>query len=283
MENHKQKSPGIFPHLVNAAAFIDKVEIEIWGKKRSEILHYIEQEKNRAIGGFGRVYARCIPGRNTPTGNQLQLKYGSMLPYKNISPFALVLWAGRLPVTCADVMLAMNGFMRVGCRARVTRVELTFDTAGIPLDRFTRDLCTTARTFREIDGEYGTTVYVGGVTSMWQLRIYQKTYELVRIEFVLRSTFLRNHGIVRPQELSLLRKTNVWQHASFRTVDQSHGDDLPRGLRTYWMHLGHGVPPDMPASIIQKLLRESRVDPSSFVVRSPREELLRKMLKNLIW
>jgi hypothetical protein len=283
MKTQQQRISGVFPHLVNGAAFVDKVEIAVWGKKRTRVLNYIGQKKNRAIGGFGRSYARCIRGRNIPTGNPLQLKYGVMLPYGNISPYVVVLWAGRLPVTCADVMLAIDGFVRLGCRAKVSRVELTFDTTGIPLERFIWELCTTARSIRVIEGEEGTTVYVGGVNSPLQLKMYDKTHSIVRVEFILQSTFLRNHEIVRPHELSLLRKADVWKHVSFRELDQSQGHALPPKIRRHWIKVGHGLPPNMPAAIIRRALREWRIDPSRWVVRSAREDLLRRMLKNMIW
>jgi hypothetical protein len=278
-----QHVPGVFSHLVNSAAFVDKAEIALCGQRRIKILDHIAEGRNRAIGGFGRTYARCIPGRNIPTGNPLQFKYGRMVPYKTISPFVVILWAGRLPVTCADVMLAINGFLRQGYRARISRLELTFDTKGIPLDLFTFELCTTARIFREIEGDYGTTVYAGGVNSQWQMKIYQK-HEIVRIEITLRSAFLRKHGIVKPEQLSLLRKILLWDHISFRRVDQSHGDELPRRIKDPWTWLDHALPPGgVPASIILRELRKSRIEPGRWVVRSPREDLLRKMLKNLIW
>jgi hypothetical protein len=205
------------------------------------------------------------------------------MPYGNVSPFLVHLSADRQPVTCADALLVMNAFLRLGCRAKVSRIELTFDTKSIPLDRFAWELCTTARTFREFESESGTTLYVGGVNSPWQLKIYQKTYSIVRVEFTLRSVFLRNHGIVRPDELSLLRKTRLWDHVSFLKVDRSQGDALPSGIRDHWAKVGHGVPPHMPSSIIRKALRESRIDPSRWLVRSRRGDLLREMLKNLIW
>jgi hypothetical protein len=268
---------------VDAAAFIDVVDISLWGVRRSEILAHIATEKSRAIGGAGRAYARCIPGRNTPTGNRLQFKHGKMVPYGNVSPFLVHLVADRQPVTCADALLVIDGFLRLGCRARVSRIELTFDTQGIPLESFTRELCTTARTFREFESKHGATLYVGGVNSPWQLKIYQKTYAIVRIEFMLRSTFLRSLGIVKPHELSLLRNARLWDHVSFLKVDQSQGDSLPPRIRNHWTKVGHGLPPDMPACVIRKAFRESRIDPGHWLVRSEREQLLRKMLKNLIW
>jgi hypothetical protein len=259
VKKKEPRIPGVFPHLLNTAAFCDKVEIAVRGTRRATVLGHIAQGKNQAIGGSGKAYARCIPGRNIPTGNRMQFKYGVMLPYGNISPFVVTLWAGRLPVTCADVMLVINGFLRQGYRASVSRLELTFDTKGIPLDWFTSELCTTARIFREVEGRFGTTIYAGGVRSEWQLKIYRKGHDIGRIEFTLRSAFLRRHGIVRPEEISLLRKIWLWDHVSFREVDQSRGDELPRRIKEPWIWLDHGLPPDLPPSMVLQALREARV------------------------
>ena len=260
MKTNEPRIPGVFPHLVDAAAFIDVVDIAVWGMRRTWILDYIAPQISKAIGGRGRAYARCIPGRNSPTGNGLQFKYGKMVPYGNVSPFVVHLLADRLPVTCADAQLAIDGFMRVGCKAKVSKIELTFDTQGIPLERFTWELCATARTFREFKGAHGSTLYVGGVNSPWQLKIYQKSYAIVRIEFTLRSTFLRNLGIVKPHELSLLRNEWLWDRVSFRKVDQSHGHLLPSRMRKHWAKVGHGLPPNMPACVIRQAFRESRIE-----------------------
>jgi hypothetical protein len=284
MKTGDQHIAGVFPHLVNSAAFVDRIEIAVWGRRRARALDHIAQGKNRAIGGSGKAYARCIPGRNIPTGNQMQFKYGVMLPYRNVSPFVVILWAGRLPVTCADAMLVMDAFLRQGCRARVSRLELTFDTKGILLDRFTSELCTRARIVGEIEGEYSTTLYAGGVHSPWQLKIYRKTHDVVRVEFTLRSAFLRKHGIVKPEEISLLRKIRLWDQISFREVDQSRGDELPPRIKNPWGWLRHGLPPDLPPSMVLETLREARVPkPERWVVRSDRERLLCKMQKSLIW
>jgi hypothetical protein len=282
VRRHK-RVPGIFQHLVGKATFVDMVDLALWGVRRAVVGAHIATQTSRAIGGPGRAYARCIPGLNTPTGNQLQFKHGKMVPYGNVSPFVVHLWADRQPVTCADALLAIDGFLRLGCRAKVSKVELTFDTEGIPLERFSWELCTSARTFREFQNANGPTLYVGGVNSPWQLRIYQKTYAIVRTEFTLRSTFLRKYGIVRPHELSFLRRARLWDHVSFLKVDQSQGYALPARTKALWNRIGRGLPPNMPASIIRAALRESRINPSRWVVRSPREELLRQMLKNLVW
>ena len=283
MKEQGQQIPGVFPHLVNSAAFVDKIDIAVRGVKRTAPLDHIASEGSYPIGGAGSFYACVIPGRNRPTDNRFRFKYGVTRPYKNLSPFVVCLRAYGLPVTCADAMLVIDGFLRMGCRTSVSLIELTFDTEGIPLEHFTRELCSTARIFREFESDSGSTLYVGGVNSSWQLKIYQKTYTIVRVEFTIRNLFLRKHGIIRAQQACLLRRARLWDHVSFREVDQSEGDALPPRIRRHWMKVGHGLPPDMPSSIVLRALRESRIDPDRWVVRSPREELLRKMHKNMIW
>ena len=217
------------------------------------------------------------------TGNRFQFRYGKFMSYKNVAPYALTLWADRLPVTCADVELAMAAFLRQGCRAKVSRMELTFDVEGIPLDLFARELCTSARSFKEFASNSGTTLYAGGAKSPWQAKLYEKSPTITRFELTLRNVFLRRHGIVRPHEAFMLRKAHLWDHVSFREIDQSHGAALPARIRKHWSRLGHGLPPDMPSSIVLKALRSARLDPNRWLVRSPREVLLRKMQRNMIW
>ncbi len=207
------------------------------------------------------------------TGNRLQFRYGKFMPYQNVSPFALSVRSDRLPVTCADVELAMAAFVRQGYKAKVSRIEVTFDVTDIRLDLFARELCTTARSFREIQSASGTTLYVGGVNSPWQVKLYQKTSTIVRVEFTLRNMFLRRHRIVRPHEVFLLRKARLWDHVFFRQINQANGGALPARIRTHWARLGHGLPPNMPSSVVLKALRSARLDPNRWLVRSPRELL----------
>jgi len=276
-------TPGVFPALANHSAFFDTVAVQVWGKRRITARDYVSQGKNRPIGGYGRAYARAVPGLNNVTGNPFQVKYGVMLPYKDISPFFVISWAGGLPVTHADMTLTIDAFLQRGWRARIAWVEATFDTQGIPLHLFSRELCTTARTVREFEGKYGTTLCIGSPRSTWRLKIYQKD-ALVRNEFTLQSRFLRVHGISRPQDLSRLRKVNVWDRVFFRKADQTHGHSLPPRIRDPWTWLGHGLPPaDLPPSVVLKTLRDVRVDPKPYIVRSEREKLLRHMQRNLIW
>ena len=275
---------GVFPNLTNRATFFDVVAVNVWGTRRARVLDHVSTQKTRPIGGPHKAYARCVPGRNEATGNRFQLKYGRLLPYKNVSPFVVILRAGRLPVTWADVTLVVDGFFQRGWRARIAWIELTFDTKGVPFYLFSRELCTRARNVREFEDEHGTTLCIGSPRSSRRLKIYRKTYDVVRVEFTLQNRFLRKQGITKPEELAFLRKANLWDQVSFRKVDQAVGRSLPPRIRDPWTWLGHGLPPaDLLPSILQKTLREVHVDPAPFIVTSERGHLLRRMQRNLIW
>jgi hypothetical protein len=236
-----------------------------------------------AIGGQNSFYARCIRRKHQPSGNQFQLKYGVMRPYRNLSPFVLTMLAGELPVTCADLLLVLDGLFRRGYKATVSSVEVTFDTEGSPLEKFAGDLCSRAEVNAVFDEEgREKTIYCGKPRSAWGLRLYEKTDSIVRAEFILRSVFLRSLGIRKPQELLLLRKAPLWRKVRFRKVDQSEGYALPRSIREVWAKYGRGLPPPMQASIIERALRSAGVNPRRWVVSSSRERLLRRMQTNLI-
>ena len=283
MLSGRSKVTGVFPHLMNQAAFIDKVVVNIWGARRKRCVPTIVGKGNLAIGGGTRLYARCIPRRHRVSGNKLQLKYGVMRPYRNLSPFVVTIWAHCSPVTCSDVMLVLDGFFRSGYKAVVSSVELTFDTSGVQLWQFCRDLCSRARGVEVGDGSGASTQYVGGARSPWQLRNYQKTPAVVRVEFVLRSNFLSAHGIRRPQDLLQLRRLDLWRYVGFRVVDHSLGYLLPPRVLEPWSRRGLLLPPAMPASVVERELRAAGIDPSRWVIPSDREKLLRKMQGHLLW
>jgi hypothetical protein len=160
----------------------------------------------------------------------------------------------------------------------VSAVELSFDCDAYLIEQLPYELCTRAQV-----NSVKTTVYIGRAGGPWQVKIYPRTYSVGRVEFTLRARFLQKLGISALPELYLLRKAALWNLVSFRQVDQSHGHELPPRIRRPWRKLGHGLPPLLPPSLIMKVLREARIDPSRWVIPSPIEELFRRMQKNLVW
>jgi hypothetical protein len=267
-----------YPHLTDWAAFVDKATVEVWGTRRKREKKRTVEKCNLAIGGPGRFYGRCSRRRSKPSGNDLQIVYGVTKLFKNLSPYKVTVWAGKRPVLCSDVLLVLDSVMRRGYRARVSSVELAFDVQGDLLRQFTWELCTRARV-RDLQG----TLYVGGVRSPWQAKLYKRTDSVARVEFTLRSVFLRRHRISAVCELYLLRKVHLWDLVSFCEVDHSLENDLQPRVRAAMAKLERGLAPPFPPCITLRVLRGYRVDPGRWVVRSPRERLLRLMLRNLIF
>jgi hypothetical protein len=274
---------GIFPYLVNRAVFVDKVVAAVWGTRRKRSIPRIVGERNFAIGGPKSFYARCKPRRHSVSDNDLQLKYGLMRKYGNLSPLKLTMIASGSPITSADLSLTLDGLLHQGYRSLISLVELTFDTEGVSLDRFGRELCSRAQIREFQNGRGKVSLYVGGPRSPWQLRIYNKTPWIVRLEFVLRNVYLRAHHIRRPQDVLFLRKTDLGRLVGFREVSQAGGYALPARIREPWLERGLTLPPAVPASIVQKELRQAGVNPARWVVPSKREALLREMQNHMVW
>jgi len=135
------RSPGVFRYLIDEAGFIDKLVVNVWGRRRKRGSTTIASARNLAIGGPGSFYARCIRGYHRISGTPYQLKYGLMRRYTHLSPFVLTMWAGGSPVTCSDAMLLLDGLMRRGYRTVVSSAEVTFDIpTGNSSEKFAPDL-----------------------------------------------------------------------------------------------------------------------------------------------
>lgn len=275
---------GIFEHLANKAAFFDKIVINVWGARRKRLPASLLITGNFPIGGPGRFYARAAHGEHCLSGNRFEHKYGRLRNYGNVSPFVVTVWAKGSPVTCADALLVLDALFRKGYRAVPSRVELTFDLDAFALWRLQNDMCA-----RATIAAMGTsdapcpTYYIGGVRSPWQVRIYRKEGFTSRVEFVFRSQFLRRNSIRCLQELYRLRGARLWRLISFRVVDHSlTSPPLPPRVKKLWRHrepllLG------MPASLFCRSLRDLRIDPRPWLVRSKDERSMRRMLKRMVW
>jgi hypothetical protein len=202
---------GVFGHTTDRAAFIDRVDLGIWGKRRTWPLPWmVTIDRNFPIGGPKSMYARCVDGFCPVTGNPFQEKYGVMRWPDRVPERRLTLRSQRTPLSGAQVELVSRSLMRKGFRSQVSQAEMTFDFTGTSIGFIKRHLLTTARRFQSYRDELGReTYYVGGFKSPWQVRIYQKRDDVVRFEFIFRREFLRNKGISRPHELVLLRKIDL--------------------------------------------------------------------------
>jgi hypothetical protein len=199
----------ILPGVLDRNAFLDTLAFSIWGDRRQRPANTVQLVDNPAIGGPGRSYARAWRGTFLPTGNPVELRYGVTANPGFIPPLRLVVRSERKPVTINDTIATIDSLCRKGWRAEVSQVELTFDLTELSIDYFWRGIMTRARRFEIWEKDGQETMYVGGRRSPWQVRVYKKTREVTRFEFILRRPFLRQLLIRKLRDLELLRTLDI--------------------------------------------------------------------------
>jgi hypothetical protein len=212
MKGIAMESDGVFLYLIDQAAFIDRAILSIDGKKRKRPHAAIEILQNLPIGGPGRLYARSLHFRHLYGGNPGELKYGTLSNFSSVPSLMLVLRSSDTPLTAAQVVIMENSLLRRNFRAYLSTVELTFDISGYEVHEICQKLVAGNRLVRNfLDDEGRETLYIGSPKSSRQLRVYQKTEDVVRLEFVLRLSFLRNESIQQPCDLLKLSNAEMWQ------------------------------------------------------------------------
>ncbi len=278
----------MFAYTTDRAAFIDRMVLNAWSPdvNAATFRGKLEGERNLPILGKGGVYSRCISGRCKLTGNPLNIVYGKTKRFRNV-PVAQISFRSELvPLTGAQVVVAMTELFGAGAHIDISMLELTFDTERTAWWRLRQEAVHRARSWRELSGLGGRrTLYVGSRASDMQARIYQKTDTLVRLEFVLRRAYLRSCGITHPLDVVRLRAGQVWQLLSLRSCSAarvwaatgSWRNQTGRKIMREWRQRG------LPNQLLATTLREGGVDPSGALIKSRQQLLFEDMLRALIW
>lgn len=241
-KSQRALSSGIFPQLIDRRGFIDKIVLSIRGDRR-KLPKIVKITGNRPIGGANRNYARSERGVLLDSGNPYELRYGTMRLQSILPPMSLTLRSERTPVTSSGAAKAIEFLCEEVSRATVSQVELTFDLSGVSVEWLRYRIFTRARRFRRLRDENGRrTLYIGGRTSPWQVRVYDKMPDVVRLEFILRRLFLRKVGINAPSDLALLREVNLASLIRIRRLNRSvlqqyaeTLDEVPGRLLSKWV------------------------------------------------
>lgn len=280
---------GVFMNLVNRNAFLDKMTVNIRGARKLSPGSAVQLEASRAIGGNGRNYARRQAGLVTATGNSFDLVYGAMRLTRIIPPMMMTLRSDREPITAKEILRAINAVCEKGSEAAISQVELTFDLLGPSVEFLRRGIFSSAHRFRTIrDDEGRETYYIGGRTSPWQVRIYQKTQRVVRLEWVFRRPFLRQQGITQIGELKKLCTVDLTRRIWLRELDtaalkklerrvrESEAEDVRRRILLRWFR-------DLPLrTSIPRAKKHFGAQPKKLALQSPVGERLRRMQSQLL-
>jgi hypothetical protein len=279
---------GVFMNLANRRAFLDKLTVGIRGVRKEWAGPAVQLEPSEAIGGSGRNYARKQAGV-TATGNSFDLLYGRMRLIGIIPSMIMTLRSDRKPITVEETTKAIDAVCKKEWRAAISQVELTFDFTGLSIEFFHRRIFSSAHRFATIRDEKGRqTDYIGGRTSPWQVRIYQKTERVVRLEFVLRRPFLRQQGITKIPELKKLCTIDfsrrVWLReldavalkSLERRVQKSEKEDVRRRILLKWFR-------DLPLrKSIPRAKKYFDAQPEKLTFKSPVDERLRRMQSRFV-
>jgi hypothetical protein len=280
---------GVFPALVNKKAFIDRVVLSIWGLKRSKPCQAVRNLVNRPIGGIGKKYARKDSGVLAASGNSFDLMYGRLQLKQILPPLVVTIRSDEGPTTATIVGDAIDALCEAGWRASISQVELTFDLGGIAITEFRRTVFSSAHRFRSLRDKTGRrTFYIGGRTSPWQARIYQKTEGMVRLEFVLRRPFLRRHGITQIADLEKLRSVDLSRRVWLREVNraglkllerkvqETENDDVRQRIPRRWIK-------DLPLrEAVPAVKKYFGAVPDQLLRVSPLETRIRRMQQKLV-
>jgi hypothetical protein len=279
---------GVFMNLVNRRAFLDKLTVAVRGIRKESAAGAVQLEASKAIGGNGRNYARKQAGV-TATGNSFDLLYGPMRLIGMIPPMMVTLRSDRKPITAKEITKALDTVCVKKWRASISQVELTFDFTGPSVAFFHQSIFSSAHRFATIRDEMGRqTDYIGGRTSPWQVRIYQKTARVVRLEFVLRRPFLRQQGITKITELKKLSTIDLSRRVWLRELDavalksverevqKSEKEDVRRRILLKWFR-------DLPLrKSIPRAKKYFGAQPEKLTFKSPVDERLRRMQSRLV-
>jgi hypothetical protein len=288
---------GVFAHLIDLAAFIDRIRIGVEGVRREHPLPPITVEQSFAIGGPAhsdghagdsgqrRPYARAVNGICLRSGNLFQLRYGANRLFPNLSSLSLDLRSEKCPLTVEECDIVLRSLFRAGFRKHVAHLEWTCDLSGTSVEHLANHYVSRATYFRELTDSLGfRTVYIGSPNSPWQLKIYDKANDIVRSEYAFRRPFLRGRGIVEPSDVIALSGVDSAQLVRFCDLMERPSKQVLSHIRKAWViDLLADWPPNRPLQAWAGLMRGWKVDPAPYLGDDDLQRRVRGMHERLIW
>ena len=281
----EQMESGLFPCLVDVGSFIDRGVFSIWGDGNPDTEQIVE-EKNFPILSGNSFYARCLSGEWVVTGNPMKAKYGKATRLPAVPPCQLIVYSEQVPLTGSQIHLLIQDLLPNASRVEVSEVEFTRDLAGLSVDYFRRRMVHRAHKRKSvIDAAGRQTFYIGSRLSPLQVRIYDRTPDIVRFEVVLRRSFLVERGLCNPDELVRLRSLDLRPMFSLRKVSEARvfaatqqlTNDAVKQSLWDWNDAGR------PLQKMYRVLRSNGIDPDSVLKVSSRQLQMELMQGNLIW
>lgn len=220
---------GMFSYLIDKAAFIDRIDLNVSVRKpyaaQPPDTDFLRTRKLQPIGSKGSQYGRLARGRYR--GLDVEVKYSKRPTYRRIPDARVTVHSERHVVTWSKVELLLDrlGYIPAWYTVEVSWLELTFDMTKASIADLLGWLFTRARV-RVCKGETSSTVYAGSRKSPWEVRMYEKSKGVVRLEFILRRAFLRKRNLLTGPRIARLSSVRLFdQLVTFLRVKGDIGDD----------------------------------------------------------
>jgi hypothetical protein len=211
-----------FPSLVNECAFLDRVNLSIYGELREHPSPFVHVLTRKLLPPTRRrLFSNCITARCLLSGNSIRVHCGKVTKLRTVPHATITVLASNAPIIRPHLRSMVSALVARG-RVRVAQVELTFDISPASLPLITRDAFTRAARTRVagFDRRYWT-AYFGSAHSAWQARLYYKTFDrtTLRIEFIFRRRALLSAAVVDVDDLQQLRRMKLRTLLCLREMD----------------------------------------------------------------
>jgi len=175
--------------------------------------------------------------------------------------------------------------IRNGFHAHVAYLEWTCDVSGTSVEYLQNHFVSRATYFRELTDSLGfRTAYVGSPNSPWQLKIYDKANDVVRVEYALRRPLLRDRGIEESSNVTALSSVESAELVRFNNLVAKPSKQVLAHIRKAWViDLLADWPPNRPLQAWAGLMRGWKVDPAPYLGDDDLQRRIRGMHERLIW
>lgn len=278
----------MFTELVDQCAHIHRIEINCFGQRRTMVAPCIRVLRKVAIGGQRSDYRWLVDALHADTSASVKLKHGKKGTITNIKRVAdtrLLLKSTERPLTLADTLTSTFGLMkRRTVRAIPSLVELSCDISGVSVDSLTACSLSPAQFKLIVDGfTDDKTGYFGSVQSAWQARIYVKAANVTRVEWVLRSSFLRQHGVDSIEDVLKLRRLPIAELLALKAVTLERVTQMANTKRTEFERRLVRYFAKFPREYPHVLPEFHDIAPKSLFIEHPLSLRLKRMLAMLFW
>jgi hypothetical protein len=284
--NAATKTDGIFDFSVDTTAIVDTAYVSVRGQGLSPRLEGLVNAKNTASFSKKSRYARVMTAEIGDTGNPIQAAYAKAGEKAALTaiPDAMVIFRSEKAILTGVEIMRDMGNLFPTARFEFSLLEWTFDVSSPGLEIIRRQAIHLARRTCSLRDDTGRcTHYIAARASAWQIRAYQKTENIVRIEFILRRPFLVKNGFLHPIDLLKLRVFDLEQLVTFRQVSPEHLERAAPDRSAKWREGIVRWPERWPISKLPSYLRDQGIPPGKVLRRTQLQRKIERMQKQFIW